>query len=49
MIDTIVEALGFLLIVLAIGTFSIPIAVGVAGAGLILYANRPRERPKPQD
>lgn len=39
--NTLLEVLGFALVVLAIALVWTPLAIGVAGAGLILVANRP--------
>lgn len=45
MVNAVIEALGFLLVVLAIALVYVPLAIGVTGAGLILVANRPRRPP----
>lgn len=41
MVNLVLEIAGFLLVVLALGLVYVPLAIGVAGAGLILIANRP--------
>lgn len=48
MVNAVIEVLGFVLIVLAIALVYVPLAVGVAGAGLILVANRPGRAPAEQ-
>ena len=46
--NVLLEVLGSFLIVLAIALVYVPLAVGVAGAGLILVANRPGRAPAEQ-
>lgn len=48
MVNAVIEAVGFLLVVLAIALVYAPLAIGVAGAGLILVANRPGRAPAKQ-
>lgn len=48
MVNAALEALGFVLVVLAIALVYVPLAIGVAGAGLILVANRPERPPAEQ-
>lgn len=43
--NAVLEVVGFLLVVLAIALVYVPLAIGVAGAGLILIANRPGRPP----
>lgn len=45
MVNAVLETLGFLLVVAAIALVYMPLAIGVAGAGLILVANRPGRAP----
>jgi hypothetical protein len=47
-VNAILEAIGFLLVVAAVGTLSVPLAMGLVGAGLILVANRPERAPTEQ-
>ena len=47
-LDAIVEVVGFVLVVLAIALVFVPLAIGVAGVGFILVANRPERAPAEQ-
>lgn len=44
-VNAVLEVVGFLLVVAAIALVYMPLAIGVAGAGLILVANRPGRAP----
>lgn len=48
MVNVALEVLGFLLVVTAIALVCVPLAIGTAGAGLILVANRPERPPTEQ-
>lgn len=41
MVNVALEVAGFLLVVAALALVSVPLALGVAGVGLIVIANRP--------
>lgn len=47
-LEVLCEVVGFLLVVTAIALVYVPLAIGVAGAGLILVANRPERPPTEQ-